>query len=157
MLSKSKPEPINCGTPGAGSLGQLTIEQMRLQKIANLNHVPYRGGAPLLTDFFGNHISVASTPILPILQHAAAGTIVPLGVTSTERIPVLKDVPTFAGARLSGDERRDLVLACRAEEVFRRRSSKSSTRKSGGSSTRPRPASSSRRPRCCRWTPTFRR
>ena len=58
--------------------------------------MPYRGGAPLLTDFFGNHIPVAATPILPILQHAAAGTIVPLAVTSTERIPVLKDVPTFA-------------------------------------------------------------
>lgn len=94
-LSKSKPEPINVGTPGAGSLGQLTIEAILLKKIANLNHVPYRGGAPLLTDFFGNHVPVASTPILPIIQHAAAGTIVPLGVTSTERIPLLKDVPTF--------------------------------------------------------------
>ena len=94
-LSKTKAEPINCGSPGAGSLGQLMVEQLRLRNIANLNHVPYRGGAPLLTDFFGNHISVASTPILPILQHAAAGTIVPLGVTSTERVPLLKDVPTF--------------------------------------------------------------
>jgi tripartite-type tricarboxylate transporter receptor subunit TctC len=95
-LSKARPEPINCGSPGAGSLGQLMVEQMRLRNIANLNHVPYRGGAPLLTDFFGNHISVAATPILPILQHAAAGNIVPLGVTSTERIPVLRNVPTFA-------------------------------------------------------------
>jgi tripartite-type tricarboxylate transporter receptor subunit TctC len=95
-LSKSKTDPINVGTPGAGSLGQLTIEAMLQKKIANLNHVPYRGGAPLLTDFFGNHIPLASTPILPIIQHAAAGTIVPLGVTSIERIPVLKDVPTFA-------------------------------------------------------------
>jgi tripartite-type tricarboxylate transporter receptor subunit TctC len=95
-LSKTKPDPINCGSPGAGSLGQLMVEQMRLRNIANLNHVPYRGGAPLLTDFFGNHISVAATPILPILQHAAAGNIVPLGVTSTARIPVLNDVPTFA-------------------------------------------------------------
>jgi tripartite-type tricarboxylate transporter receptor subunit TctC len=94
-LSNSKPEPINVGTPGAGSLGQLTLEAILQKKIANFNHVPYRGGAPLLTDFFGNHIPVASTPILPILQHAAAGTIVPLGVTSTERIPLLKDVPTF--------------------------------------------------------------
>jgi len=94
-LSKSKPEPINVGTPGAGSLGQLTLEAILQKKIANFNHVPYRGGAPLLTDFFGNHIPVASTPILPILQHAAAGTIVPLGVTSTQRIPLLKDVPTF--------------------------------------------------------------
>jgi tripartite-type tricarboxylate transporter receptor subunit TctC len=95
-LSKSKSDPINCGTPGAGSLGQLMVEQMQLRHIANLNHVPYRGGAPLLTDFFGNHIPVAATPILPILQQAEAGVIVPLAVTSTERIPVLKDVPTFA-------------------------------------------------------------
>ena len=95
-LSKSRAEPINCGTPGAGSLGQLMVEAMLLKKIANLNHVPYRGGAPLLTDFFGNHIPVAATPILPIIQHAAAGTIVPLAVTSTERIAALKDVPTFA-------------------------------------------------------------
>ena len=71
------------------------VEAMLLKKIANLNHVPYRGGAPLLTDFFGNHMPVAATPILPIIQHAAAGTIVPLAVTSTERIAVLKDVPTF--------------------------------------------------------------
>ena len=94
-LSKTRTEPINCGTPGAGSLGQLMVETMLLKKIANLNHVPYRGGAPLLTDFFGNHVPVAATPILPIIQHAAAGTIVPLAVTSTERIAVLRDVPTF--------------------------------------------------------------
>jgi tripartite-type tricarboxylate transporter receptor subunit TctC len=39
---------------------------------------------------------VAATPILPIIQHAAAGTIVTLAVTSTARVPLLKDVPTFA-------------------------------------------------------------
>jgi tripartite-type tricarboxylate transporter receptor subunit TctC len=94
-LSNSKPEPINCGTPGAGSLGQLMVETMLLRKIANLNHVPYRGGAPLLTDFFGNHIPLAATPILPIIQQAEAGKIAPLAVTSTERIAALKDVPTF--------------------------------------------------------------
>jgi tripartite-type tricarboxylate transporter receptor subunit TctC len=95
-LSKASKDPLNCGTPGAGSLGQLMVEQMNLRKIVNFNHVPYRGGAPLLTDFFGGHIPVAATPILPIIQQAEAGKIVPLAVTSTERIPVLKDVPTFA-------------------------------------------------------------
>jgi len=89
-------DPINVGSPGTGSLGQLNVEQMQLHKISNVNHVPYRGGAPLLTDFFGNHIPVAATPILPILQQAEAGAIVPLAVTSTERIPALKNVPTFA-------------------------------------------------------------
>jgi tripartite-type tricarboxylate transporter receptor subunit TctC len=71
------------------------VEQMNLHHIANFNHVPYRGGAPLLTDFFGGHIPVAATPILPIIQQAEAGKIVPLAVTSNERIPLMKDVPTF--------------------------------------------------------------
>ena len=95
-LSKSKSEPINIGTPGTASLGQLMVEQMQLRKIANFNHVPYRGGAPLLTDFFGNHIPVAATPIVPILQQTEIGAIVPLAVTSPNRVPVLKEVPTFA-------------------------------------------------------------
>jgi tripartite-type tricarboxylate transporter receptor subunit TctC len=69
---------------------------MQLRQIANFNHVPYRGGAPLLTDFFGNHIPVAATPIVPILQQAEIGSIVPLAVTSPNRVPVLKNVPTFA-------------------------------------------------------------
>jgi tripartite-type tricarboxylate transporter receptor subunit TctC len=95
-LSRTRAEPINCGTPGAGSLGQLVIEAMLVKNIANLNHVPYRGGAPLLTDFFGNHVPLAMTPILPIIQHAAAGTVVPLAVTATGRVAALKDIPTFA-------------------------------------------------------------
>ena len=71
----------------------------------------------MLTDFFGNHIPVAATPILPILQQAEAGAIVPLAVTSTERIPALKGDPTFRRDRLSGDERRDLVLAGGSERL----------------------------------------
>src|SRR5436853_7703486 len=46
--------------------------------------------------YCGIYFPVAETPIMPILQQAAAGTIVPLAVTSTERIPALQDVPTFA-------------------------------------------------------------
>lgn len=95
-LSKSKSEPLNIGTPGTASLGQLMVEQMQLRNIANFNQVSYRGGAPLLVDFFGNHIPVAATPVLPIVQQAEAGTIVPLAVTSPERIAVLRNVPTFA-------------------------------------------------------------
>jgi tripartite-type tricarboxylate transporter receptor subunit TctC len=95
-LSRSRTDPINCGTPGAGSLGQLMLEQIKLKKIANLNHVPYRGGAPLLIDFFGNHVPVAATPIQQVLQQVEVGTVVPLAVTSDERVPALKDVPTFA-------------------------------------------------------------
>lgn len=95
-LSKSRSEPINCGTPGAGSLGELMVAQFQRKAMFNVNHIPYRGGAPLLTDFFGNHVSLAALPASAIIQHVAAGTVVPLAVTSSERMPALKDTPTFA-------------------------------------------------------------
>jgi tripartite-type tricarboxylate transporter receptor subunit TctC len=89
-------KPINFGSPGTGTLGQLMVDQFRLKVGANrINHVPYRGGAPLQTDFIGNHVSLATLPIAPMLPHIAAGTIVPLAVSSAERNPALPNVPTL--------------------------------------------------------------
>ena len=54
-------KPVNFGSPGTGTLGQLMVDQFRLKVGANrINHVPYRGGAPLQTDFIGNHVSLAT-------------------------------------------------------------------------------------------------
>ena len=92
-------KPINFGTPGTGSLGQFMVDQFRLKVGANrINHVPYRGGAPLQTDFIGNHVSLATLPIAPMLPHIAAGTIVPLAVSSSERNPALPAIPTLKEA-----------------------------------------------------------
>jgi tripartite-type tricarboxylate transporter receptor subunit TctC len=92
-------KPINFGTPGTGSLGQLMVDQLRL-KVGNkrINPVPYRGGAPLQTDFVGNHVSLATLPIAPMLPHIASGTIVPLAVSSSERNPALPAIPTLKEA-----------------------------------------------------------
>ncbi len=90
-------KPINFGSPGTGTLGQLMVDQFRLKVGANrINHVPYRGGAPLQTDFIGNHVPLATLPIAPMLPHITAGTIVPLAVSSSERSSALPNVPTLA-------------------------------------------------------------
>jgi tripartite-type tricarboxylate transporter receptor subunit TctC len=95
-LADTSKKPINFGSPGTGTLGQLMVDQFRNRVgEARINHVPYRGGAPLQTDFIGNHVSLATLPIAPMLPHIAAGTIVPLAVSSTERHPALNDVPTL--------------------------------------------------------------
>jgi tripartite-type tricarboxylate transporter receptor subunit TctC len=89
-------KPINFGSPGTGTLGQLMVDQFRLKVGASrINHVPYRGGAPLQTDFIGNHVSLASLPIAPMLPHITTGTIVALAVSSAERNPALPNVPTL--------------------------------------------------------------
>jgi tripartite-type tricarboxylate transporter receptor subunit TctC len=98
-LAKSRAQPINVGSPGTGTLGQLMVEQLRLKASAgNLNHVPYRGGAPLTTDLLGNHVPVAAIPIASINEHIRAGTIIALVASSSERIPLLQEVPTFKEA-----------------------------------------------------------
>src|SRR6201991_2494019 len=92
-------KPINFGSPGTGTLGQLMVDQFRLKVGANrINHVPYRGGAPLQTDFIGNHGSLASLPIAAMVPHIAAGPVVALAVSSTERNPALPDAPTLKEA-----------------------------------------------------------
>jgi tripartite-type tricarboxylate transporter receptor subunit TctC len=95
-LVNGRKEPLNFGSPGTNTLGQLMIDQFHMRIGTNkFNHVPYRGGAPLQTAILGNHVPLAALPIAPILPHIAAGTVVPLVVSSTERVPALKNVPTF--------------------------------------------------------------
>jgi tripartite-type tricarboxylate transporter receptor subunit TctC len=99
IVKLTSDKPINFGSPGTGTLGQLMVDQFRLKVGANrINHVPYRGGAPLQADFIGNHVSLATLPIAPMLPHIAAGTIVPLAVSSAERNPALPNVPTLKEA-----------------------------------------------------------
>ena len=94
--AKKSSTPINVGSPGLGTLGQYIVEQLRREvSMTGLNHIPYRGGAPLATDLLGNHVSVACLPIAVIQQQIAAGNAVPLAVSATERVPLLKDVATF--------------------------------------------------------------
>ncbi len=50
------------------------------------------------TDFIGNHVSLASLPIAPMLPHIATGAVVALAVSSTERNPALPNVPTLKEA-----------------------------------------------------------
>jgi tripartite-type tricarboxylate transporter receptor subunit TctC len=98
-LAHTSKEPLNFGSPGTNTLGQLMLDQFRKNVgETRINHVPHRGGAPLQTAILGNHVPLATLPIAPMLQHIAAGTVIPLAVSSTERDPSLKDVPTMKEA-----------------------------------------------------------
>jgi tripartite-type tricarboxylate transporter receptor subunit TctC len=95
--AKATKTPINVGSPGLGTLGQYIVEQLRRAiSMSGINHIPYRGGAPLAMDFLGNNVSVACLPIAVIQQHVGVGNAVPLAVSATQRVPQLKDTPTFA-------------------------------------------------------------
>lgn len=81
---------LSYGSFGHGSIAHLAGEHFaRLTKL-EMTHVPYRGGAPLLTDLLGQQVDLAFFPLAgPVLQMAAEGKLKVLGVASTQRLPHL--------------------------------------------------------------------
>jgi tripartite-type tricarboxylate transporter receptor subunit TctC len=97
QLAKTRTEPLNMGSPGQATLGALVVEQL-LRKpglLPTLNHVPYRGGGPVMTDLLGNHVPLACITLSAAIEHINAGTLVPLALISTERVAALKELPTI--------------------------------------------------------------
>lgn len=87
---------IACGSPGVGTIGHLSLEQFRRKAgVMNVTHVPYRGGGPLATDLLGNHVSSAFIATASGIGQVRAGRVIPIAVTTGERIATLKDTPTF--------------------------------------------------------------
>ena len=97
QLAKTRTEPLNMGSPGQATLGALVVEQLVRKPglLPTLNHVPYRGGGPVMTDLLGNHVPLACITLSAAVEHINAGTLVPLALISTERAATLKDLPTI--------------------------------------------------------------
>jgi tripartite-type tricarboxylate transporter receptor subunit TctC len=88
---------IACGSSGVGTVGHLSLEQFRRKAgVMSVTHVPYRGGGPLAIDLLGNHVSSAFIATASAIGQVRTGRVVPIAVTTGERIATLKNVPTFA-------------------------------------------------------------
>jgi tripartite-type tricarboxylate transporter receptor subunit TctC len=92
-LAKNRKDPITSSSPGPGSLGHLLIEQFKRKAGIDIQHVPAPNSG--LTDVLGNHISMTLTAMMTVGEQVKAGQLVALAVTSTERNPVFKGIPTF--------------------------------------------------------------
>jgi tripartite-type tricarboxylate transporter receptor subunit TctC len=89
-----KENPITSSSPGPGSLGHLLIEQFKRKAGIDIQHVPAPNSG--VTDVLGNHISLTLSAMLTVGEQVRAGKLLALAVTSTERNPVFKGIPTFA-------------------------------------------------------------
>jgi tripartite-type tricarboxylate transporter receptor subunit TctC len=96
-LARTRTAPLNMASPGQATLGALVVEQLMRKPglLPTLNHVPYRGGGPVMTDLLGNHVPVACITLSAAIEHIHAGTLVPLALISTERLAALNNVPTI--------------------------------------------------------------
>ncbi len=90
------------GSIGIGSLGHLAMARLAKQAGFDWNHIPYRGGGPLMQDALGGQVELAIGSEFLVKPHIESGSIIPLAVTTTKRAPGLPNVPTVAESGFPG-------------------------------------------------------
>lgn len=103
-LAKKAPGKLNYGSAGAGTPGHLTGEMFKAAAGIDLQHVPYKGSAPALTDLIGGQIQIMFDPLQSVLSNVQGKTIRALAISSKTRASVLPDIPTIAESGYDGFE-----------------------------------------------------
>ncbi len=93
--AKKAPGGIDVGSAGLGSVTHLAIGLFEEKTGTRLNHVPYRGGAPMLQDLLSGQVAAAFVVPGAIAPHVKAGKLRALAVANRRREPLLPDVPTM--------------------------------------------------------------
>lgn len=100
-LSKTGKQ-FSYGSIGIGSLGHLAITRLAKQAGFDWNHIPYRGGGPLMQDALGGQVELAVGSEFLVKPHVDSGGVIPLVITTAKRSPSLPNVPTISESGFPG-------------------------------------------------------
>ena len=103
-LAKEKPGTLGFASSGVGGAHHLSGEMFKSMAGIDIQHVPYKGGAPAATDLMGGHVAMMFELMYAAMPAIKGGKLRALAVTSSVRLPVLPEVPTMAEAGLAGFE-----------------------------------------------------
>ena len=103
-LAKSRPGQLNYASSGVGSSNHMAAELLKYMAGININHIPYKGNAPALTDLIGGHVEILFSGVPALLPHIKSGRIRPIAIGSPRRFAAVPQVPTFEEAGLKGYE-----------------------------------------------------
>lgn len=103
-LAKRMPGKLSYGSAGNGTPGHLTGEMFKAAAGIDIQHIPYKGSAPAVTDLIGGQIQIMFDPLQSVLSNVHGGKLRALAVSSKARSPVLPDVPTIAESGYAGFE-----------------------------------------------------
>ena len=104
VQAKARPGKVTFGSASVGSAQHFSSEVFMQQAGVELLHVPYKGGAPALTDLMGGQIDMLFDTSPTALPYAKSGKLRALAITSGQRSPLLPDVPTMKEAGLPAFE-----------------------------------------------------
>jgi tripartite-type tricarboxylate transporter receptor subunit TctC len=104
VIAKQKAQPgkVSFASSGNGSSDHLTAELFWQQTASQGLHVPYKGGAPAISDLLGGQVEASFQNINAIVEHVNGGKLRALAITSDKRSPLLPNVPTLAEAGIKG-------------------------------------------------------
>lgn len=101
-LAKAKPGTLNFASAGQGSITHMACELFAHMAGIKMNHIPYKGTGPALTDTIGGQTDLFCTSTATALPHVKAGRLRALAVTTANRLPAEPNVPTLAESGVKG-------------------------------------------------------
>ena len=101
---RGKPNSVAYGSPGNGSTPHMAVELFARAAGIDLQHIPYRGGSPAITDTIGGQVPLVAVNALEVLPHVRSGKLKVLAVLSAQRSPNFPEVPTIAESGYPGFE-----------------------------------------------------
>ena len=101
-LARSRPGQLTYASSGSGGPQHLAGEHFKIMAQIDMVHVPYKGGAPAITDLLGGHVQLFFAGLPPALPHIRANKLRALAVTSAKRTAILPSAPTIDESGLKG-------------------------------------------------------
>ena len=101
-LAKAKPGQLNYGSSGTGGSIHMATEMFSLLTGINMQHIPYKGSGPTVSDLIGGQIQLAFQFPISVLPHVKSGRLKAIAFSGESRLPAIAQVPTFAESGLPG-------------------------------------------------------
>ena len=94
-VAKNPKDPLAYASAGSGTAQHLDVELLKSKLKLNLNHIPYKGGAPAMNDLLAGHVKVMLAGMGDASPHLNSGRVVPLVTTGKTRSALLPNIPTL--------------------------------------------------------------
>ena len=94
--AKANPGKLNIGTSGVGGTQHFAAALFEQKAGVTFTHIPYRGGAPAMADLVAGRLDLVFSPLAETMSFIQSGQVRALGVSRTQRMPALPDIPPIA-------------------------------------------------------------